>query len=446
MNFFSPVRFVAEAQKSGGLTKFITDLAKDAAAGKHHTFAVKQTPEAIDATGQKMPKGLRSSATTFIAKGLGNGVLAYIGGAAFGKGLDAIGLGDTSMQEMKQMMAQISAQLVQLQAQLSAVQQQIRVVDYNVLASPLNLHVSSITTAYEALRVIGTLDPSTDYYKNEKAALQKTIRNTIMLNEDAISNAMLGIGLAGGEGMIKKWSKAVAGRQSIGRNIFFSPKDSKIQIDMFDYWDRLQAMQLDLIVSYLRSMNAPQSEIKRHMDKFMAARDAQIALAPTPLPDWVLVCQSKEKKTDIMIRANYLANPYCWNNYDRACEVLKEVNANSNWGLGFSDWRLPDYDGWKGLGWGSSDIRAMFDEGENGDYREQAIARGWPEEWLKSGHMTFWVDNTFRKNNHFIINQRSCWSFDAYGGGYIHNASKGDVNSFMPIRDLKAGEIYFYKD
>jgi hypothetical protein len=440
-DFFSPALFAGQMQQAGGLHNLLSTLVKEALSGKTHSFAAPKQIQA-DPTGNAKPatKGLRGSAGMYIAKGLGSGVLGYIGSAAFGKGLSAMDLGDNSIQEMQEMMTRISAQLAQLQVYLMAIQQQIRIVDYNTIAVSLNSLVSKITTTYESMRSLQSYDRNSDYYKTELKNIQSVIRNSIMPEENSISNLMLGVGLSNSEGMIQKWSKAISGRQYAGKPFFFSRDDSLKQNAMFDYWDNLQAMQLDLIISYLNSINASQKEINSHRDKFYENHRKQVALVPKELPEWVLVCQTTEAGNDIMIRANYLVNPYCWCNYDRACTVLKEVNANSNWGLGFNNWRFPNYKS------GSSDIRAMFDENENGDYRNQALNRGWPSKWLEDNHTTFFVDNEWRSKIGLINNLRSCWSFDGYGGGYIHNAKKDAVYSFMPVRDLQDKEFYFYKD
>lgn len=404
-----------------------------------------------------------ASGGKWVAGSLAAGVVGGIGNMALGYALSGIGLGDTSHADTLKMLEKISLQIQSLDQQMKQLNMDLKILGNDQIAGQIDALASVIITTNNNVTRLATasapdekslkekVESATpvgrekeekklgDYRDKQRKAYMATIRTELVPKQSAIHDMLVGKRLASG-GLIKSWSRLCSTRHR-----FFSLEDSRAQEAMFNYWDMVQAIQLKLIVDYLHAIEASESEVNSAIDVYNKNREEQLKILPPPVPEWCLVCRPREKsdKRLIMIRGNYLVNPYNQVNYEKAVKVVKEINAKPHWGNGFNDWRLPVYDGWSGLGWGSKDLQIMFDEEENGDYLNEGWRQGWPEAWLKAG-ATFWIDNDFRKRDHFLVNRVSCWSFDAYGGGYIHDRDKNFVASCMPVRDLKPGEFYFW--
>ncbi|MFZ5951765.1 MAG: hypothetical protein ACOYXC_13730 [Candidatus Rifleibacteriota bacterium] len=403
-----------------------------------------------------------ASGGKWVAGSLAAGVVGGIGNMALGYALNEIGLGDSSHADTIKLLEKISIQVQDLDKQIKQLDLSLKILENDTLAAQIDELASVILLTHD--RVAGMandliadnkeLEEETKFappeevekkkkeldekYKRTRKDCMETIRTVLLPKQNVIHDMLVGKRLAGG-GLIERWSKVC-----VGRRRFFSLADSKAQEAMFNYWDTVQVVQLKLIVDYLHATDASKSTVNRTIETYNKNREEQLKLLLPPVPEWCLVCRPRDKSSKrLMIRGNYLVNPYNQVTYERAVTVLKEINAKPHWGNGFNDWRLPDYDGWKSLGWGSKDMKIMFDEEENGDYLNEAWNDGWPKEWLKPG-ATFWVNNDFRKRDPMLSSRVSCWSFDAYGGGYIHDRKHDFVASCMPVRDLKTGEKYFY--
>jgi len=419
---------------------------------------------AAQAQNPPAPSGWASGGK-WVAGSLAAGVVGGIGNMALGYALNGIGLGDTSHADTLKMLEKISLQIQSLDQQMKQLNMDLMILGNDQIAAQIDALASVIITTNNNVTRLATasapdekslkekVESATpvgrekaekklgDYRDKQRKAYMATIRTELVPKQSAIHDMLVGKRLASG-GLIKSWSKVCSARHR-----FFSLEDSRAQEAMFNYWDMVQAIQLKLIVDYLHAIEASESEVNSAIDVYNKNREEQLKILPPPVPEWCLVCRPREKSDKrLMIRGNYLVNPYNQVNYEKAVKVLKEINAKPHWGNGFNDWRLPVYDGWKGLGWGSKDLQIMFDEEENGDYLNEGWRDGWPKDWLKTG-ATFWIDNDFRKKtgDPFSRNYVSCWSFDAYGGGYIHNCDKNFVASCMPVRDLKPGEFYFWE-
>lgn len=419
--YFGSNAFLAEADTNGGVSNYVSLLVAEVDGGARRQFA---DPPILKGAG------------LWIAEKLAAGAVGYVAGAGLGWALDQAGMGDDGKRQTLEMLAQISQQLTQLQNQMTAMQQQLNAVDYNVIVASLGTLPSDIQTLHKDLHIYVSITPTEENkgsLADEKARIQGQIANYIMPRENAISNAMLGSGYAGG-GLIEKWSRVVAGRHH-----FFSWADSQAQIDMFNYWDYLQQVQLELIVEYRHATKADAAFVTAHIDNYRKINNpAQVAKAPKPLQFGRTMVVSPMAPGDsgegIMIYPINQSSPM---SLAEANQKVSELNSDKVGG--WSNWQLPSFSSSQ-----SAEIRALFQNPyPSVRLKDWALSQGWiPELWPRwpdPYDASYWLDDG-------AIWGDTIYRFGEYDGrGGYYWRIKIDASFVLAVRYLAPGEVYFYK-
>ncbi len=407
---------------------------------------------------------LGGGVASWIAEKLAAGAVGYIGGEGLGWALSQVGMGDETNAKMMAMLQQISQQLANLQKQMDEIKAQLNLIDYNVVVASLGTYPSDIMSIYNQVQTLAGLpagDPSRPALISD---IQNLIRNNVILHSNAISNAMLGTGFAGG-GLIEKYSRAVSARHH-----FFNHDDSDMQQTMFQYWDQLQAIELELLVEYAHSIlpaptatgattTAASGLAMSYINNYNKNRAAQSAKLPAPLPPPKYASQTNkflfvsppapgDSGTGILI---YAAVADVARNFSDAKAIVADLNKYDP--FRFYDWHLPH---WTDSAQ-SADMRSMFQNptpGPGGNLRAWIIAQGWDDDYLPSGDISFWTDSPttvsgfpgfdpfVNKNNGHLM-----FVFTEYNGrgGYVNSFGPNWNSYVIAVRSLQPGEFYFYK-
>ncbi len=382
----------------------------------------------------------------FIGENVASGIASSAGSEGFGWVLNLVGLGDPVADQTIKMLEQINSQIIELKDKITALQQQLNYVDYNTLAGPLQNTVSAILAANQLLISLSKLPPVTENTTEaEKESRQTQIDNIctiisgsggILANKNAISNAMLGTGAAGG-GMIVKWSKAVVGRQR-----FFNKESSDAQKAMYDFWFGLQAIQEQLIVDYMHYMEYPQQTIEDEFVAYNTTRNAQRALLPWELPTGEKVPEElilvPFENSALMIDTSTFATRGKMKYVD-ALTALDEINRNSP----YENWEMPLSTAITKFS--SDEVEAMFKDAPKTVYT-WAVSQGWnsfPDN--ASAKFSFWTDR--RDDN---PSDRIIYLYDKNHAG-LDLALNYEQYHLLPMRKLPIrdnvkhqGEFYFY--
>jgi hypothetical protein len=281
--YFSHQGFIEAAVQSGGVAALLDQLLTEmsASATATHPFPAEAANTNLLGGGQNL---LGDSAGSFIAKGLANGALSYIGGNVLGWGLSQFGLGfgdqtaeelqkiEQQLQQMQQEIEQMQQQLVQISQQLDRLQAkmqqmenelstQIKQTDYDVRVGQLTQLITNIVQIRERLTNFVSNPPADiDVLNYTRSDIIKRIESQLLGNEDVIHYQLTGVATA--TPLLKLWSQVVKGKHR-----FLSAADYDLVKSQFDYFDTIQLWLAEILVEYYhaQAMAEPEGSAKRDM-------------------------------------------------------------------------------------------------------------------------------------------------------------------------------------
>jgi|GEM_PF-3597563 len=250
--YFSETRFLTQAQRDGGMDRFVNDLT---------SRALRSSP----------PDSFASTRTThlavakFIGTNLASGALSWLGGQGIGWAVSSgnkpePGATKKDIEQLQDKLADLQSSVDNLSGQLTALSDQIMAQlttgRYETYVVPALSISSLVDTVEEELSfyvqdcppISEEADSALRGQQPECVELKSRIGRKLEDNRigsafQDLSNFMLPNGRGGSTGMVRLYSESLASRQR-----FFRPADSTTMQDMFDYWYAVQVQAANLRV------------------------------------------------------------------------------------------------------------------------------------------------------------------------------------------------------
>ncbi|MBN2241026.1 MAG: hypothetical protein JW712_14745 [Dehalococcoidales bacterium] len=311
--YFSSLTFLNEARDNGGVDAFIKTIAGEI---DQNTTSATRSFKSEGGGLLGGSNGLLGGAGTFIAKGLANGALSYVGGNVLGWGLSMFGLGSEdktaeelekiskqieqlqqSMDEMKQQLTEISHKLDSLESQMqqmgAQLSNEIKQTDYDTRVGQMISLINSIKSIKNQVTIFVS-NPPTDpkVLDYQRTKIMTRIENEILNHGSDINSQLTGIGMS--TPLLKIWSQIVKNGKT-----FLSADDSATVQSQFDYFDNLQLWLTELVVEYYHAKATNEEDGSAMYTAFVndandavinynTNRASQVALLLPALPSGVL--------------------------------------------------------------------------------------------------------------------------------------------------------------
>ncbi len=348
ISYFSPVIFMAEAQTKGGVAAFM-EILVDELAGK-----TKEKHAFLPRGNGNLASGVPVCAGTSMAEAARNGAIAWGAGFALNIGMKELfpGMAGPTMNdinEMKQMLADISRQLHDLSNQISSAEQKIisEIVksEYNIGTWQLMDYVTMVNNTYTDLANEIHKDPAklTPDERTRRAntinSKLDTIKNHIEPFLGALHHKLYGTGTTvDAQGLYKVYADKLKADQRFLTKANYQDRVKKL----FLYYNQIEATSLYLAVEYYHATIQTKTIVDTHTNQLGTDSKAELDWynSVEPIPSQIVL----DRDQGLMIYAGETCNgtklcPPYMNSLQAENFMGRDMDYYNAFGYG--DWWFP---------------------------------------------------------------------------------------------------------
>lgn len=282
--YFDHRTFMADALLNGGFQPSIKKLVDEIDSGPAE--ATHPFPSAASGGGMQGGGGVGM----WVAEKLATGAVSYIGGEAMGWGLSQIGLGldnqtaqlTQAIAQMQQQLSALSSQLDVLNSKMDQLSNQLVATEYDVRMGQVSQLIGAIKSIRGKMTIFVTSPPANKQLLETKRKEIVDLIKANLLGKETLLHDQL-YGLPGQTPLLKLWSQKVKTSHR-----FLSSSDYATVKSMFDYFDALQAWQMEILVEYYH-YTGEGAEYHAGIDSTISAYQANIqkqhSLLLNPIPN-----------------------------------------------------------------------------------------------------------------------------------------------------------------
>jgi hypothetical protein len=378
---------------------------------------------ALSVSGSAITIGKLSSVKDKIVEGLIEGASSYVGGHLLGWGLSQIDSGfadakEDDIAEMKDQLSDISKKLTDLEAKINDLNLQIQESEYNTRVSNLLDYITKIKNYSDDLNKYLAKSSRTTLDRDD---IVTGILTNIYPERNRIYEELTGSGGSGMTPLLNVYSSIVKKRHR-----FLSSKDSEQIQSVYDYYETLQKMELELVVEYCHCRGKSADEINELINRYQKNIEKEKALMKSPVPENVLI----DRDQNIMVYTGYYKRqfPYITKHRTYAGPYHGDLNGqdiaidNMCYKLNYDNWRLIKED----------ELASWVNA--SGGHLYQYL------------HNSGWVQNSLKENGEIVtIFRAKNWDGTYFPDQfyYVYDVSTGELSYYLEGR---ADERVVYSD